>query len=431
MGEIGRRSNPRSVTVIPYRPRAAWIPFHESAARFRVAVAHRRAGKTVALVNEAIKGAALCGRLQPRFGYIAPLLGQAKAIAWDYVRHYAGKIEGTSFNENELRADLPNGGRLRLFGADNPDALRGVYFDGVILDEFGDMDPRVWTEVVRPMLSDRLGWAAFAGTPRGKNQFYALAERARKGDPGWEFFEHKASESNILSAAELADAKTSMDEAAYAREYECSFDAAVAGAYYASEMAAAEADGRICRVPLEPMVKVDTAWDIGIDDATAIWFVQDVGRERRLIDYLEVSGESVVEIAKRLEARNYRYGRHIFPHDADAREKSNGRTYRHVFDGLGLGGRSECVPRTLDLLADINLTRLHLARCWFDAERCARGLESLKQYRRQWDGRRQTWESGPLHDWASHGADAFRALVVSRRPVPRPMRIELPNYGIY
>ncbi len=431
MGEFTRGSDAGSVeTVVPYQPREIWATFHDSDARFRVAIAHRRAGKTVAFVNEAIRRAAACQWPAPRFGYIAPYLAQAKAIAWDYVKQYVRPIRGASFNENELRADLPNGGRVRLFGADNPDALRGLYFDGVILDEFGDMDPRVWAEVVRPMLSDRNGWAIFGGTPRGKNKLFEFREDAKNSKEGWRLWELKASETRLLTQPELDNARGDLGEAAYLREYECSFDATIEGAYYAAEMMAAEEAKRICSLPIEPVVKVDTAWDIGIDDATAIWFVQDVGRERRLVDYLEVSGEGLSQIAKRLDAKGYRYGRHIMPHDADAREKSTGQSYRRTFEDLGF--RSvEIVPRTDDLIGAINTTRLMLARCWFDRERCARGLEALKQYRREWDGKGRTWRERPLHDWASHGADAFRALALSR-PLPRARHrvLEIPNFGI-
>jgi len=158
--------------------------------------------------------------------------------------------------------------------------------------------------------------------------------------------------------------------------------------------------------------------------------VQDVGRERRLVDYLEVSGEGLPAIAKRLDAKAYRYGRHVMPHDADAREKSTGQSYRRTFEELGFRN-VEIVPRTDDLIGAINTTRLMLARCWFDRERCARGLEALKQYRREWDGKTQTWRERPLHDWASHGADAFRTLALSRPLVRRRgAALEIPNFGI-
>jgi phage terminase large subunit len=425
MGAVLDRGDPRSVEiVIPYYPRAVWKGFHESAARWRVAVAHRRAGKTVAFVNEAIKGALTCQLPSPRFGYVAPFLSQAKSIAWDYVKRYCQPIPGVRFNEAELRADLPNGGRVRLFGADNPDALRGLYFDGAILDEFGDMDPRVWTEVIRPSLSDRNGWGAFAGTPRGKNEFYRLRQRARKED-GWALWELRASETRILSLDELADAKASMDEAAYEREYECSFDASVEGAYYAKEMQQAEQQKRICRLPIEPTVKVDTAWDLGIDDATAIWFIQDVGKERRIVDYLEVSGEGLPQIVKRLEERGYRYGRHVLPHDAEVRELGTGKSRTETLEALGL--RNLEIVAQQEVADGINAVRMVIPKCWFDADRCERGIEALKQYRREWDGKRQTWRERPLHDWASHAADAFRYLATARQTVKAAPRLELPR----
>lgn len=422
-GNIG----PVRQVTIPYYPRGIWLGFHQSKHRWRVAVAHRRAGKTVAFINEAIKGALTCQLPNPRFGYVAPLLGQAKAVAWDYVRHYCAPIPGVKFNEAELRADLPNGGRVRLFGADNYDALRGMYFDGVILDEFGDMDPRAWTEVIRPQLSDRTGWAAFAGTPRGKNTFYDLRNRAKNGDEGWALWELKASETKVLSPQELGDARNSMDEAAYQREYECSFDATIEGSYYAAEMTAAENDKRICRVPVEPTVKVDTAWDLGIDDATAIWFVQDVGQERRLIDYMEVSGEGLPQIVKRLEAKNYRYGRHMLPHDVEVRELNNGTSRRETLEKLGLRD-IDVIPQQ-EVADGINAVRLMLSRCWFDADRCGRGIEALKQYRREWDGKRQTWRERPLHDFSSHAADAFRYLALAHRVTKQQKKLEIPSFG--
>ena len=415
-------------TVIPYFARGIWTPFHQSKARFRVAVAHRRAGKTVAFVNEAIRGALTCTLPNPRFGYVAPLLGQAKSVAWDYVKHYCRPIDGVLFNEAELRADFPNGGRVRLFGADNYDALRGLYFDGVILDEFGDMDPRAWSEVIRPQLSDRKGWAAFAGTPRGKNEFYKLRNRAKSEEANWELWEIKASTSGILSKSELSDAKASMDDAAYLREYECSFDAAIQGAYYAKEMTDAEADKRITRIPIDSQIKVNTAWDIGVDDATAIWFFQDVGRERLFVDYLEVSGEGLPEIAKRLDAKAYRWGRHILPHDAASRSPQTGVSYKELFEGFGFKD-VEVVPRTDDLNAAINQTRMMLPKCLFDATRCERGIEALKQYRREFDGKRMTYRERPYHDWASHGADAFRAAAATVMQVKQEKKLVIPDYG--
>ena len=390
-------------------------------------VAHRRAGKTVAAINGLIRKALTCERPDPRCAYVAPHLGQAKAVAWDYVKRFCAPIPGVRFLESELCAELPNGGRLRLFGADNPDALRGQYFDEVVLDEVGDMDPRTWTEVIRPALSDREGGASFAGTPRGRNLFASLRDRVRAGEPGWALWELKASQTGLIPADELADARAAMGEDSYAREYECSFEASVEGAYYARELAAAEADRRLCRIPIEPTLRVETWWDLGVDDATAIWFAQDVGQERRLIDYLEVSGEGLPEIVRRLEAKGYRYGRHVLPHDVRVRELGSGKSRLETLQALGVGQVE--IVEAQSVADGINAARLMLARCWFDIDRCARGLEALKSYRREWDAKRQVWRERPLHDWCSHAADAFRYGALARSPVKSPSRLILPNFG--
>lgn len=428
MGEGGSGGHARSVeVVVPYLPRSVWVPFHNATNRWRVVIAHRRAGKTVALINECIRGALTCPLPNPRFHYVAPFLSQAKSIAWDYVKHYAAPIPGVKFNEAELRADFPNGGRVRLFGADNANALRGLYHDGVILDEFGDQDPAVWTEAIRPALSDRNGWAAFAGTPRGKNALYELRNRGLKEEGEWRTWIFKASETGLLSPADLKDARDSMDESAYAREYECDFEASIEGAYYVKEMARAQEDKRITRVPYEPTVKVDTWWDLGIDDATAIWFVQDVGQERRIIDYLEVSGEGLPQIVKRLDAKDYRWGRHVLPHDAGVRELGTGVSRVETLEKLGLRN-IEVVPQQ-EVADGINAVRLMLSKCWFDTEKCERGIEAMKQYRREWDGKRQVWRERPLHDWTSHAADAFRYGAMSRPVVKAAKSLDLTNYG--
>jgi hypothetical protein len=255
-----------------------------------------------------------------------------------------------------------------------------------------------------------------------------MRNRGLKHQDGWTAWVLKASETGILSADELKDARDSMDGNAYNREYECDFEASVEGAYYADEMAKAEAEKRITRVPIEPTVRVDTWWDLGIDDATAIWFVQDVGKERRIVDYLEVSGEGLPQIAKRLDAKGYRYGRHILPHDAEARELGTGVSRIETLHALGVNN-TEVIPA--QAVADgINATRLMLSRCWFDAERCERGLEALKQYRREWDGKRQVWRERPLHDWCSHAADAFRYGALSRLPIKSPSALIMPNFGV-
>jgi len=394
-----------------YRARAGQRALHEDRARFKVIVAHRRFGKTVFAVMQLLRGAVTVQRPAPRFAYVAPFYRQAKAIVWDYLKQFAGGSAGARFHESELRCDLPNGARISLYGADDPDSLRGLYFDGVVLDEFAQMDPRVWGEVIRPALADREGWAIFIGTPMGRNSFWKLYEQAKTA-AGWRAALFRASATGVIPEAELAAAQAAMSEAEYAQEFECSFDAAIRGAYYAAEMAAAEAGGRIGRVPYEPRIPVHTAWDLGIGDATAIWFYQAAGNEERIIDYYEASGVGLDHYARELQRRGYVYGTHILPHDARVQELGSGKTRVETLTGLGFR------PRVLDshkLEDGIAAARLLLPRCWFDAEKCARGLEALRHYRTEWDARRQTFRDRPLHDWASHAADAFRYLAMGMR----------------
>ncbi|MGE0119613.1 MAG: terminase family protein [Dongiaceae bacterium] len=351
-----------------YRARPGQAALHADPARFKVVVAHRRFGKTVFAVMELLRGAAAATARAPRFAYVAPLYRQAKAVVWDYLKHYARDIAGARFHETELRCDLPNGARISLYGADDPDSLRGLYFDGVVLDEYAQMDPRAWSEVIRPALADRQGWAIFIGTPLGRNGFWRLYEQA-KAAPGWRAALFRAGETGVLPAAELAAAKQTMSEAEYRQEFECSFDAAIRGAYYAAEIAAAEAGGRIARVACEPGLPVHTAWDLGVGDATAIWFCQLAGREIRLIDYYEHAGAGLDHYARELQRRGYLYGDHILPHDARVQELGSGKTRVETLTALGFR------PRVLDahrLEDGIGAARLLLARAAGSTRRPAR-----------------------------------------------------------
>ena len=398
---------------LPYAPRTALLGLHERKARWAVAVAHRRAGKTVACIVELIRAAATCTRPDPRFAYVAPHLNQAKDIAWTYLNAFsAGFGRRRRVSETELWVELPaNRARIRLYGADNPDRLRGIYLDGAVLDEFGDMDPAVWTQVLRPALSDRRGWAIFIGTPRGRNAFHALWQRA-KGDKSWFALELKASQTRLIAGEELADARLAMSEDDYAQEYECSFEAAVRGAYFGAALARAEAEGRIGAVPYDPRLPVHTAWDLGIADSTVIWFVQVHGAETRVIDVLKGEGVGLDYYARRLQERDWLWGTHYLPHDAEVRELGTGKSRIEMLAGLGIRG---IVCPKLPVEDGIQAARMLIATCWFDAERCRAGIEALRMYRRDWDPKRQEYRSHPRHDFASHYADAFRYFAVGHR----------------
>jgi phage terminase large subunit len=405
--------------VIPYTPRPQFESYHERKERFAKIVAHRRFGKTVGCINDMVKAALTSTTLgreaaPPRFSYIMPTYGQAKDTAWSYLKHFSAPIPGIEISESELTVTYPNRARIRLYGADNYDRLRGGYNDGVILDEPAQIDPRAWPEVILPTLADYGGWATFIGTPKGRDWFYRI-DRDDDGaeQPGWFRLILKASETGVTPPEELELQRSQMSEEQFAQEYECSFDAAVIGAYYGRLMNAAENDkpSRITGVPYEPTVQVYTAWDLGIRDATAIWFAQVVGREIHLIDYYEATGADLGHYAKILAEKPYLYAGHIVPHDAQAKELGTGKSRLEVLESLGLKNlRIAPMHRVED---GINAVRTIIPRCWFDAKKCARGVDALKLYRSEYDDKLQALKPRPVHDWTSHAADAFRYLAMT------------------
>lgn len=375
-------------------------------------VCHRRAGKTVACINDLLRRALTTEREDWRGAYIAPYYAQAKDVAWTYLRRYAGVVPGVQFNETELRADFPNGSRIRLYGADNADVrLRGIYLDDVILDEYADFAPSIWGEVIRPLLADRQGRAVFIGTPKGHNGFWRVWQDADGADD-WFRLMLRASDTGIIDEGELRAAQAQMTPDQYAQEFECSFEAAIQGAYYAKDLAAADADGRITGVPVDPVLPVHTAWDLGIADTTTIvWWQHLRGGECRVVDCYEASGHGLDHYVRVVRDRGYTYGDHWAPHDIEVRELGSGRSRLETAASLGI--RFRVVPN-IPVQDGINAVRMLLPRAWFDKRKCAPMLEALRQYREKIDDKRQV-SMGPMHDWTSHFADAMRYLAVASR----------------
>jgi phage terminase large subunit len=415
--------------VLPYKPREQFLVYHDRAERFAAIVAHRRAGKTVATINDTIKRAIMLALPYGRYAYVAPFLSQAKEVAWEYLKRFSAPITEDK-NESELWVQLLNGARIRIHGADNPDRLRGAYLDGCVLDEYADMRSSVWGEVIRPMLVDRSGWATFIGTPKGRNEFHTQWQRAQN-DANWLAVMLKASQTGIIPDDELDQARADMTPEQYAQEFECSFEAAIIGAYWGKELAEAERIGRICDVAYEPELPVHTAWDLGIGDSTAIWFFQVAGSEVRVIDHYENHGHGLAHYASVLASKSYRYGTDWVPHDARVKELGTGRT--RVETLLSLGRKPEVIPAH-KLMDGINAARLTINKTWFDAIRCSDGLEALRQYRADFDDRLRTFKDAPRHDWSSHSADAFRYLAMAyeeiaapKPPVKREINTALPT----
>ena len=418
-----------SRVVIPYRPRKAFLPFHNRTQRWACLVAHRRAGKTVAAVNDIIRAAITYQGERGLFAYIAPYRSQAKAVAWQYFQEFAQPITQAK-NEQELTLTLLNGSQIRLYGADNADAMRGLGFSGVYMDEYGDFKPSVFGNVIRPALSDKQGWAVFGGTPKGKNAFWEIYETATRLPAEWFLLRLPASTSGLLPSGELAAAQAQLAEDQYLQEYECSFEAAILGAFYGKEMREADQQGRITRVDYDSSLPVYTSWDLGYTDDTAIFFYQVTRGEIRVIDYYAASGADIHTIAATVKARGYWYGKHYLPHDARAKSLQTGRS---IIEQLAthLETKNLAVVPDIGVQSGIQAVRMTLPRVWFDAEKCREGIEALRQYQREYDEDRKAYRQSPRHDWTSHPADAFRMLAVSwqetadKTPTvePRPLMV--------
>jgi len=396
------------VIEIAYKPREQQLAIHElmDSKRFGVVVAHRRMGKTVSAINHLIKDAILNQKEAPRYAYIAPTYGQAKRVAWDYLVKYAEPLGGTS-NISELRVDFW-GRRIQLFGSDNPETLRGQYFDGVILDEIGDQNPKIWTDIVRPALADRKGWCLFIGTPKGHNHFKELRDRAKTED-GWGLLEFKASETGVVDEVELKAAKNEMGEDKYRQEFECSFDAAVEGSYYGQILNELEEKKHMQEIPREELSRTFTAWDLGMGDSTSIWVAQLVGTEVRLLDYYENHGVGLDHYVKWIKDNDYLKAEHILPHDVRVRELGTGKSRMEMLEESGL--EVKIAPR-MGLDDGIQAVRRLLPRCWFNVPKVQIGLNCLRNYRRDYDEKRKIFFERPLHDWSSHGSDSFRYLAL-------------------
>jgi hypothetical protein len=339
-------------------------------------------------------------------------------VAWDYLKFFARPITKSS-NEGDLIIELLNGAKIRLFGADNADAMRGLGFDGLYLDEYGDFKPSVWGNVIRPALSDKQGWCVFGGTPKGKNQFWNIYETSKRLPNEWFSLSLPASKSKLLPESELEAAKAQLAEDQYLQEYECSFEAAIIGAIWGTEMRKVSEDGRITKVENQIEVKTHTAWDLGHTDDTAIWWYQVIGGEIHIVDFFALSGGTIKEFVSKIKEKPYNYGKHYLPHDARARTLASGG--KSVIEQMAahLGINNLAIVPSLTVQDGIQAVRMALPRCWFDAEKCADGIEALRQYQREYDEDKKAFRQTPKHDWTSHPADAMRMLAISWREEPK------------
>jgi len=410
-------ANDNSPLTIPYRPRRHFLKLHASEKRWMFVCAHRRAGKTVALANHLVRAAYLNGRQwpPPRYGYVGPSFEQAKDLVWSYLKQYTAPIDGVRFLEGELAIVLPhNGAIIKLYGGMSAyERMRGMYFDGIVLDEYPLLQKTVFSTVVRPCLADYRGFAIVSGTSNGDDHFNALRLRAMD-DPRWDVFLIPLSETGeeALSYAEAAELTQDMSPDEYAREMECSFDAPVEGAYFAEALNALSLQGRVTRVPVDLSCPVITAWDLGVHDYCSIWSWQNVGREVHFVDYVMGVGKGLDYWAGHLRTKKaqggFVYQCHLLPHDIEAREISTAKSRRATLAGLiPTDEPIVTVPRIRSKEDGINASRAMLGSAYFDNDNCKVGLAMLRGYHKSAMGQ-------PVHGPGphSHGADAFQTAAV-------------------
>jgi hypothetical protein len=419
-------STPTSKIQLPYNfePRDYQLPILEamdSGFKRAVWVVHRRGGKDKVFMNKIAKS------MYERVGlyfHLFPTFKQGRKVIWN-----GRDREGYKFTDHipqvlrkrtdstDMLIETENGSIYQVVGTDDIDRLRGTNPVGCVFSEWPLQNPAAW-DILRPILAENDGWAAFIYTPQGKNHGFTLLETARAFPDIWYSEVLNVDDTHTIPQEILDQEKREIvrkdgNDALYQQEYMCSFDVPIQGAYYAQQLMQADEDGRISGVPYDPATQVHTFWDLGIDDSMTIWFLQVAGQELHLIDYYESSGEGIAYYIKYLKEKPYIYGKHYAPHDIKVRELGTGKSRWEVSKSLGID--FEIVAK-LDIEDGIEAVRNILSRCWFDKTKCERGLAALRSYHKEWDEDNQVFKSKPEHDWSSHGADAFRTLAVGFQP---------------
>ena len=363
------------------------------------------------------------------YWHLLPQQNQARKAIWDAVDPHTGKRRIDNAFPKELRETtreqdmmirFKSGSTWQVIGSDNYDALVGTPPIGVVFSEWALSSPQAWS-LIRPILAENKGWAMFITTPRGRNHAHRMHEMALASDD-WFAERLVATDTGVFSEetlarelAELKDERGDEDgEAIYLQEYMTSFSAGLPGAYYAKTIDKLEQDNRITAVPYNPQAQVHTAWDLGRNDATAIWFIQRHGTGWAIIDYLANTSVGIDYYVRELRDKPYNYGEHLLPHDADSEQLvSTTGSIKDTVEGMGLTG-VRVVERTKSVANDINEVRQILPLCWFDKDKTEKGVDALRSYRRVWDEKLKAYRDTPLHDWASDPADAFRTFAVGK-----------------
>jgi len=388
---------------------------------------HRRAGKDSTSLNFTAKE---MFKRKGNYWHLFPKQTQARKAIWNGINSDGQSILDQVFPEpvrartssQEMMIELKNGSTWQLAGSDNYDSLVGANPVGVVFSEWSLCDPNAWA-YIRPMLAENGGWAVFIYTPRGKNHGFTLYNMAKKAD---EWFcqnltvndTKRADGSPVISPEAIETERAEgMEEALIQQEFFGSFEAQIPGAYFADQLQQAKDQNRVGRIPIEPSLQVHTAWDLGISDSMSIWFFQAMGKEIRLVDYYESNGKGMEHYIQHLtqwaDRNGVIYGQHLAPHDIEVRELTSGRSRKDVARDMGITFRTVQRPRTK--IEGIQAIRRMFPRFWIDDERAEQGYACIASYHREWDEKHQRFRDQPVHDWASHGADALQTLALGWR----------------
>ncbi len=413
--------------IIPhnYKPRpyqmGLWDAMIESKKKRAIYVWHRRAGKDLLALNRILYSAMF--EAVGTYWHIFPSYAQGAKSVWQetnsegrkYIDYIPQELIAKK-NEKELKITLKNGSIYQIVGSDNPDSLRGAGIKGAVFSEYAEQDPRAWG-TIQPMLLENNGWAMFNFTPKGQNHAYELYKMAQKMPEVWHSEIKTAEETGVFTQEQLEQVKAEILSEGktldfFNQEFLCSFNNPIEGAYYSKIIDDIDKQGRIGNYPYNPALPVYTFWDLGVGDATTIWFAQFIGNEVRIIDYIEDNNRGMNTYIKEVKDKPYIYEQHYAPHDIQIREFTNGKS--RLETALELGLRFMIAPK-LSIEDGIDAVRAILPKCFFNEATTRRGLLTIKNYKKEFDNKNNTFKLQPKHDWASHGADAFRYLAVSYR----------------
>lgn len=401
--------------TIPFSPRDYQRPLNNYilGGGLRAVVCwHRRAGKDLDMWNLLIRKASQRVGL---YYYFLPTYTQGKKIIWEGITNDGMKflnfvpeemIDGEP-NSTELKLKLLNGSMVQIIGTDNYDAVRGTNPIGCVFSEYAYQNPMAW-EVIRPILKVNNGWAIFNSTPNGKNHFFEMFNMA-KSNPDWFCEKLSIKDTGILTHEDMeAERREGMTEEMIQQEYYCSFDIGAVGSYYGKQIQ--ELGERVCAIPVEPLKETNVYLDLGKDDATAVVFTQQIGKEIRLIDYYEASHQDIEHYAQVIQEKGYKLDTMWLPHDAFAKRLESPKTIAQQFEGYGFKVRR--VP-SMPINAGIQLVRKYFPQFWIDKTRCAQLIRALENYRHEYDEVKKVFRDQPLHDWSSHCCDSVRYMCIA------------------